>query len=232
MTIAVIVQARMGSTRLPGKVMEQINGQPVLAHVLRRCDRIPGIDLVVCAIPDTPDNDCLAPVIEGCGAKVFRGAEYDVMMRYTQAARLVGADTVMRITADCPLIDPEVCGEVLALFRKEGADYASNVHPRSFPQGLDCEVFAFKTLEHFERVSREGREHVTTTMAYHRQVKTATLRSDYYRASERWTLDYPEDLDFVRAVYAVREPRRTADVFATLDKNPHIRAINACRRAA
>jgi spore coat polysaccharide biosynthesis protein SpsF (cytidylyltransferase family) len=237
MTTAVIVQARMGSARLPGKVMMDLAGKPVLAYVLDRCDRIPGIDVVVCAIPDTAENDCLVPVIEGCGATLFRGSERDVLARYVGAAAAVNADVVVRVTADCPLIDPEICGDVIELRKAKNADYASNVHPRTYPQGLDCEVFTFEALQHWERVSREGREHVTTTLAEAKPVIMANLESERYHRSrylsdQRWTLDYPEDLEFLRAVFAIRVPRRMGDVFDILSEHPEIERINECRKAA
>src|SRR6266436_4141693 len=126
MNTAVIVQARLGSSRLPGKVMQELAGRTALHHVLARCGEIPGADIVVCAVPDEPASTPLAAVAAQCGAKVFRGSETDVLDRYFAAARGCGADIVMRVTSDCPLIDPQICGEVLALRERAGADYATN----------------------------------------------------------------------------------------------------------
>jgi spore coat polysaccharide biosynthesis protein SpsF len=235
MTTAIVVQARIGSTRLPGKVLEDLVGKPVLEHVLRRCDRIPGADVVVCAIPDTVENDPLQSVVEQCGATLVTGPEDDVMARFVTAAKAVKADIVVRITADCPMIDPEVCGEVIALRAAKNAAYASNVHPRTYPKGLDCEVFTTKALEHFERVSREGREHVTTMFTDSIPIEYVNLPfREHWRnlQDHRWTLDYPEDLEFMRAIFAVREPRRMSDVLDILRDHPHLNGINACRRAA
>src|SRR5689334_18525028 len=109
-----IIQARVGSSRLPGKVMMDLNGAPVLAHVLARAAAIPGIDRVCCAIPDLAENDALAALAGDLGATVVRGSETDVLDRYRQAAAACGAETVMRITSDCPLLDPAVSGAVLA----------------------------------------------------------------------------------------------------------------------
>lgn len=231
MTTAVIVQARMGSTRLPGKVMADLAGKPVLEHVLRRCDRIPGIDVVVCAIPDTRDNDCLVPVIEACGARVVRGPELDVMARFLTVAKSVPADVLVRITADCPMLDPEICGEVIALLKREHAQYACNVIPRSYPKGLDCEAFTSEPLERLERITRESREHVTTAFSAGASLKTANLRCPYNYSDRRWVLDYPEDLEFMRAVFRIREPRRMQDVHDVLHKYPAVEKINANRAA-
>ena len=115
MTKAVIVQARFGSTRLPGKVLMPLGGRPALAAVLERCARIPCIDKVVCAVPDSASSDAVAAAAKSCGAIVFRGSENDVLARYDGAARAAGAKIVMRVTSDCPLIDPVVAGAVLAL---------------------------------------------------------------------------------------------------------------------
>src|SRR5205823_6192631 len=108
----VIVQARMRSSRLPGKVMQELAGRTALHHVLERCREISGADIVVCAVPDEPASAPLAAVAAQCGAKVFCGSESDVLDRYFAAARECRADIVMRITSDCPLIDPQICGQV------------------------------------------------------------------------------------------------------------------------
>lgn len=238
MTTAVIVQARMGSTRLPGKVMEPIEGRPVLAHVLTRCAAIAGSDLVVCAVPDSGESAPLEAVARDCGARVHRGPETDVLGRYLGAARAVGADVVMRVTSDCPLIDPEICGAVLALRAREDAGYAANNMPRSFPHGLDCEAFTTAALAEADRSTREpyDREHVTPWLRRAPQVARANLASrDPALERHRWTLDFPEDLAFVRAVFAAL-PRGSRglmdDVLAVLAAHPGIADINACHRRA
>ncbi len=126
MTTAIIVQARFGSTRLPGKIVRPLGARTPLAYVLQRCARIPGADVVVCAVPRGAGDDGVAELARAYGAEVFRGSEIDVLDRYRGAARAVGATTVMRVTSDCPLIDPAICGEVLAVLAASGADYACN----------------------------------------------------------------------------------------------------------
>src|SRR5205809_123820 len=147
MTTAVVVQARMGSSRLPGKVLLELAGKPVLAHVLSRCRDIRSADAIVCAMPDDPSSRPLESLALECGVDVFHGPENDVLGRHLGAAASVCADVVMRITSDCPLIDPDICDEVVRLRRHDNVDYASNNLPRSFPHGLDCEVFTFAALE-------------------------------------------------------------------------------------
>ncbi len=233
MTTAVIVQARMGSTRLPGKVMEAVQGRPVLAHVLGRCAEIRGGDVVVCAVPDSEESAPLETVARARGAQVYRGSEQDVLGRYLAAARMVGADVVMRITSDCPLIDPDVCGAVLALRAREGADYATNNMPRSFPLGLDCEAFTTAALAEADRMTREpyDREHVTPWLRRAPHLKRANLASDRAGLEQhRWTLDYPEDLDFFRAVFAALPAGsrgRMDDVLSVMARHPALAGINA-----
>ena len=235
MTTAVIVQARTGSTRLPGKVLKDIGGRTVLKEVLDRCGRIPGADVVVCAIPEAPDDDVLVAPAERAGAVVVRGSETDVLSRYAKAAAFVEAAIVMRVTSDCPLIDPQVCGAVLRLRAESAVDYASNGLEPSFPQGLDCEAFTAAALAEAAAKATEAydREHVTPWLIRAPHLMRANLRSDDPALARlRWTLDYPEDLAFMRAVFAALPPGASggmADVLAVLARNPSIAVINTVR---
>lgn len=188
---ACIIQARMGSTRLPGKVLLPLNGWTVLEEVVCRCWQIPGIDTVVVA---TPDDEIERVIGNHCW--VIRGPEHDVLYRYVIAARATQADVIMRITADCPLISPQLCGAVLDAL--PGYDYASNVHPRTFPRGYDCEVFTADVLER-ANVESEDREHVTTWML------TAPIKrnnvSAPWKMDGRLTLDTPEDYATICAAF-------------------------------
>ncbi len=235
MTTAIIVQARVGSSRLPGKVLQDMGGRTGLHRVLERCREIPGADAVVCAVPDEPASAALEKVAAECGATVFRGSEQDVLARYLGAAQSAGADIVMRVTSDCPLIDPGICGEVLALRAREGADYAANNTPRTYPHGLDCEAFTMAGLEQAAEQATDAfdHEHVTPWLRRAPHLKRANLSSgNPALAAHRWTLDYPEDLEFFRAVFAALPKgsrARMNEVLAMLDKRPDIVAINAGR---
>ena len=236
MRTAVIVQARMGSSRLPGKVLCTLRGRTVLEHVLRRCSDIPGADQVVCATPDEAGSDQIETVARRCGADVFRGSEKDVLARYLGAAVAAKADVVMRVTSDCPLIDPQLCGAVLALRKREGADYAANNLVRTFPHGLDCEAFTVAALAEAERATQVGydREHVTPWLRAAAHLKKVYLSAESARhAAERWTLDYAEDLAFLEAVFA-ELPEGSAgginDVLEVLERHPEFRELNAQRR--
>ncbi len=236
MTTAIIVQARLGSSRLPGKVLKPIDGRPALSSVLERCHRIPGADVVVCAIPDEPASDPVAEVARASGAVVFRGAEHDVLDRYHQAARCVGATIVMRVTSDCPLVDPLLCGVVLAALRDEGVDYVCNNLPPLWPHGLDCEAF---WAEHLARAALEAvhpyeREHVTPWLRRNAALRRVNVDGPGGSLErQRWTLDYVEDYAFFCALAeALRKPFADAtmqDVLAALAARPELAAINRMR---
>jgi spore coat polysaccharide biosynthesis protein SpsF (cytidylyltransferase family) len=226
-----VIQARMGSSRLPGKVMMDLAGQPVLAHVVARAKAAPGVDQVCCAIPDTRADDPLAELAEGLGAVVVRGSEADVLSRYAKAAEATDAERLLRITADCPFLDPEVAGQVLALL-DGGADYGSNVAPRSWPKGLDVESFTAEALRKAAWAASDpyDREHVTPWMRANLVCANLALPSDA-RAGWRWTLDHPEDLEFCRAVAARLPPwphlAAYAEVAAVVEAEPALAKINA-----
>ena len=231
--IAVIVQARSGSSRLPKKVLEDLGGQPVLETVLKRCARIPGADVVVCATVTDESCDPIAEIAERLDVPVFRGSERDVLDRYMRAARMVNASNILRVTSDCPLIDPDLCGEVLAARRAEGADYATNNMPPSWPHGLDTEAFTRMALDRADRLGRtqEAREHVSPyirTAPEFRRANVPASRTDLRQY--RWTLDFPEDLLFLRAVSAVlpmpMEDATTEDVLDLLARKPRLAKIN------
>ncbi len=231
---AVIVQARLGSTRLPGKVLKKLAEKTVLAHVLERCQAIEGADMVCCATTKLADDDPVAAEAEHCGATVFRGSEADVLNRYWRATQAISAEIVMRITSDCPLIDPEICARVLRLRAQTDADYACNNMPPSWPHGLDCEAF---TQTWLERAAREAhlpleREHVTPFMRDHPKTRKANLTCpEPGVAGHRWTLDTPADLTFLEAIFARLPDGPTALPWrvplAIVAADPELAGINA-----
>ena len=201
-----IIQARIKSTRLPAKTMLILpTGHTVVQKVVWRCFQIEGIDKVVLAIPDSDDCDILVQEASrishetGKECFVFRGSELDVLSRYYHAWEAFGGDHIMRITADCPCLDPEVCSQVLKMHLQRAAGYSSNVWPRTYPQGYDCEVFTKQLLLHVHRndTRRITREHVTTPMAagrfcgYAWRVSNLTQEKD--ESEIRLTLDTIDD---------------------------------------
>lgn len=232
--IVAIVQARVGSTRLPGKVLHELRGEPVLAHVLARAWAIPGVDTVCCAVPDGPADDQLAALAGRLGAVVCRGPERDVLARYERAARQCGARVVVRLTSDCPLLDPEVSGRVVSDFLAHRPDYVSNVDPRSWPRGYDTEVFSREALERTAATAADpyDREHVTPWMRRGTALSRRNVALDTERYADwRWTLDYDADLEFARAVLARLPPFPHLPGFdeikSIVEAHPEVAAINA-----
>ncbi|WP_068494835.1 aminotransferase class III-fold pyridoxal phosphate-dependent enzyme [Paramagnetospirillum marisnigri] len=232
MKAVAVIQARLSSTRLPGKVLLPLRGRPVLDWVVDAARAIPGSDSVVVATSDQPDDDAVEAWAKGAGVACHRGALDDVLDRFVGAARAQDADLVMRLTADCPLLDSQVCGEVLALLKRSKLAYASNASPASWPDGLDCEAF---TMDALEAAAREAtrpadREHVTVFIRdrRHRFPQASLVCPLPGLHAERWTLDEPADLDFLEAVTAKLGQRRSyLDVLAVLDAEPELRRINA-----
>ncbi len=230
---AIIVQARLESTRFPNKVMERVRGKTILAHVLERCLAVENADVVCCAIPANAANNVVAREAERIGAQVFRGAEEDVLDRYYQAARMLKADVIMRITSDCPLIDPDICARVISLRERHEVDFATNNMPVAWPHGLDCEVFTFDLLEKTAAGDKRNwaREHVTDWMRLDKSVSRSSLPGpEGDLVYQRWTVDYPEDITFMQALYQklpidVEIPKFDL-IVRILAENPEILNIN------
>jgi spore coat polysaccharide biosynthesis protein SpsF len=230
----VIVQARMGSSRLPGKVLADVAGRPMLTRVLERAGAIPGADAVVLATTTEPRDERVAALAADLGVEVFRGSEADVLDRYHCAAQQAGADVVVRVTADCPLLDPRVSGAVLAAYRRGGVDYVSNARVRRYPDGLDTEVFSAEALRSAwkEATLPSEREHVTPYIWKHpERFRLADLVGEPDHSHLRWTVDRPEDLEFVRAVYGRLDAGGRVfgmdDVLALLRREPGLLHLNA-----
>lgn len=194
----------MGSSRFPGKVLEDLSGRPMLWHIVNRVRSAKGVDKVVVATTDQAIDDPIAGYCEHEGIACFRGSEPDVLDRFYQAARANAADVVIRITADCPLIDPDVIKKVLERFWRGDCDYACNIIRYTYPDGLDTEVFSMAALEAAWREASKPseREHVTPYLRMGR-FRIANVESETPAACRRyrWTVDYPADLEFVRKVY-------------------------------
>ncbi|MFL0162049.1 cytidylyltransferase domain-containing protein [Aquirufa salirivi] len=202
MTIA-FIQARMGSTRLPNKVMKLINGKPLIEYLLLRVSKAKLIDKVVVATSVNSNNDILASFVKSLGFDTFRGSEHDVLSRYYEAAKFFNATTILRITADCPLIDPEIIDLVIEDFRNNSCDYSSNINPPTFPDGLDVEVFSFTALEkaYNEAKSPFEREHVTPIIRYSGQYEIFNRINEIDYSNRRWTVDEEDDFEVVTNVF-------------------------------
>ena len=210
-----VIQARTGSTRLPGKVLRELGGVPMLEFMLRRLetlgDHLDDTVTVVVATSDLDRDDPIVDIAERCGVPVVRGSERDVLARFATAVAHFPAPVVVRLTADCPLTDPAIVAAVVQRHRATSADYTSNVLPRSFPKGLDVEVIATDALLAADRdaVDAAEREHVTP-FVYRRpeRFRLANLDSGVDAGDERWTVDTAEDLEWVRSMVATAgDPR-------------------------
>jgi spore coat polysaccharide biosynthesis protein SpsF len=206
MRTVIIVQARMTSTRLPGKVLADLGGRPMLGQELARLKRCRRAAEIVVATTANAADDAVVALAEKEGVGWFRGDEHDVLSRYLGAARAARAEVVVRVTADCPLIEPALVDEVVRVLTEEGpADYASNIQRRTFPRGLDVEALYMDVLERTGRLGRtkEAREHVTFFI--HREhpelfiLRSVTGGEDH--SDLRWTVDEPADLELVRRIY-------------------------------
>jgi spore coat polysaccharide biosynthesis protein SpsF len=228
MKIVAIIQARMGATRLPGKVLMDVAGKPVLGHVINRVSLAKTVDQVVVATTDRPGDDAVARYCRDSGVSLFRGSEGDVLDRYYRCAKAHNADHIVRITADCPLHDPAVIDYVDDEYLKVGCDYATNAIEYTFPEGFDIEIFSMAALEKAWTEARlpSEREHVTPYIRKHCRVRNVRAPKPYpvYQCS----IDRPADLEFVRRIYAGigREMFGVDDVVAFLNDHPDVLAIN------
>jgi spore coat polysaccharide biosynthesis protein SpsF len=223
----------MGSTRLPGKVMKDIGGETMLARVVGQARRAKLLHELVVATTINPTDEAIVDECQRLHVAVYRGNEDDVLDRYYQAATLHRGDTIVRITSDCPLIDPTVVDKVIGAFLAEAPDYASNVIERTYPLGLDTEVMSMSTLTRAWQGARQAYERVHVTPYIYENPELFRLlhvkaQADY--SHHRWTVDMPEDLAFVRAVYrrlGNDEYSSWEDVLDLLEKDPSLAQINS-----
>lgn len=235
MTTAAIIQARMGSTRLPGKVLMDLGGVPVVDWVTTRVAMTDGLDDVIVATSDQPADDVLAHHLAERGQRVVRGPAEDVLGRFQQALAGTDADTVVRITADCPFVQPELVSLGLTTFVECGADYVGTALDGRMPRGFDLEVIRRTALETAAREAHDAveREHVTTFVIRRPEsFRQAALPAPEWawRPSFRICLDELPDLTLLRAVVdalgATPESLDGRAVIAFLDANPQVAAIN------
>ena len=236
MKTVIIVQARMTSTRLPGMVMKRVLGKPLLEYQLERLQRVKLADEIVIA---TTTNQTDEPIVELCNSlsvACFRGSEDDVLSRYYGAATAHKADLVVRVTSDCPLIDPQVIDTVIDYYLQNQShyDYVSNSLERTYPRGMDTEVFAFSTLQQafWEATAQPDREHVTPFI--HRQPARYRLGHVIYSedcSHHRWTVDTPEDFELIQKIIEAIYPRKPnftlEDCLSLLKKHPEWYIINS-----
>lgn len=232
-SIVAIIQARIGSTRLPGKVLDDLAGEPMLARVVNRICRARRIDFAVVATTDKPADDVIFRVCTERGWQCFRGNEDDVLDRYYRAALAYKADIVVRFTADCPLIDPEIIDAVVNEFlsHRPNVEYVSNTVERTFPRGLDAEVMSFDALKKAwqEDKAPASREHVTPYIWRRPEwFRIRNVANDIDYSYMRWTVDTIEDLTFVREIYKYfqNDSFSWKEVLHLLEIHPELLEIN------
>lgn len=232
-----IVQARMTSSRFPGKVLADLAHAPMIARQWQRLRRAQRMDALILATSDHETDDVLASWAHSSGIPVVRGPLDDVLGRFVMAVEATDADVVVRLTADCPLACPEIVDRVIERFFDESADYCSNTLHPTFPDGVDVEVVASEVLRHIDAVSEDPHEREHVTLGVYRRPESFRLVSvtdEQDRSALRWTVDTPEDLEFVQAVYARLgphgEPFGYAEILGLLNDEPdllHIGRRNA-----
>jgi len=230
--VVAIVQARMGSTRLPGKVLKNLAGETMLARVVGRLHRSNRIDDVLVATTDESTDDAIVDECRKLSVRVSRGDQDNVLDRYFNAAKFVSADVIIRITSDCPLIDPQITDKTVQAFLDSSPDYAANTIVRTYPRGLDTEVMSMNALARAWQEARKPyeREHVTPYIIEHPdEFKILSVSGDQDYSAHRWTVDTPEDLEFVRAVYDRLKSKAMfswRDILDLLDHEPELFELN------
>lgn len=215
----ILIQARMNSARLPGKVLKPVLGKPLLAYELERLTRVRLADEIVVATTVHPSDDAIVDFCRASGVSFYRGSEEDVLSRFYEAAKNYSANTIVRVTADCPLIDPGTIDRVIHFFAEGGYDYASNVLRRTFPRGMDVEVFTFAALEttHNESKTSPEREHVTPFI-YNRpeRFRLGGIQHPSDESGYRWTVDTPEDFSLIEKILTALYPSKPSFDLADL----------------
>lgn len=236
MKTVIINQARMTSTRLPGKVLKEVMGKPLLEYQLERLKRVQLADEVVVATTTKETDDPIVELCDRLSVQLFRGSEDDVLSRCFNAAKEQVADVVVRVTSDCPLIDPMVVDQTIQYYlnHQPDIDYASNSLERTYPRGMDAEVFSFKALQtaFYEATAQPDREHVTSFIYRHPQrFHLSSVAYHCNQSQHRWTVDTSEDFELIRlileALYSENPAFTLEDTLALLDKHPDWMTINA-----
>lgn len=235
MKTAAIIQARMGSTRLSGKVMKDLFGKSVLGHDIERVRQSKLVDEIIIATTIHPNDDIIVREAERYDVKTFRGSEEDVLSRYYYAAKENNADTIVRITSDCPLFDPKVLDLMLQFYREHDYDIVSNagsdISNRTYPRGLDTEIFSFIQLEQafLQADQKYQREHVTPYI-YENAKHIYFYKNDTDYSKYRWTLDTEEDWSLIQKIYGYlykgKHDFYLEELVALLQAHPELHDIN------
>ena len=233
MNATAIIQARMDSRRLPGKVLKKILGKPMLWHLVNRVEKSRYIDNIIIATTKDKKDDPIEIFANEYHLGIYRGSENDIVDRYYNAARKYNAGVVVRIWGDCPLIDPEIIDKVIEQFLSYNADYANNSNPPTFPFGMTIEIYSFNTLERIWKETRDPffREYPFEYIYANKEsFKTVYVKNDVDLSDIHLTVDYIEDFELITKIfeelYSERLVFNMKDILDLIDKHPELRAIN------
>ncbi len=230
--ITVIIEARTGSSRLRNKVIAEIEGKPMIFYVIDRVKQIKSVEQIILATTQEKNDKILIEIAKQNSIGVFTGDSMDVLNRDYQCALQNNADPIIRITGDCPLIDPDIVGEMLEFYLKNNYDYISNRINPKYPDGLDVEIYSFKTLQMVEQNAKwsSERELVTTYITKNPKIfKIFSYENQEDLSGHRWTVDEQNDLEFVRKIYSIMKPKTNFsmnEIIEILVKNPELLKIN------
>lgn len=233
--VVIILQARMASTRLAGKSAKEVLGRPLLSYMIERLSRTKTVDDIIVATSENPLDDRIAAICQEEQIPVFRGSEEDVLLRYYEAAKASSASVIVRVTGDCPLIDPEIIDHVVTTFLENGFDYVSNtIMERTYPRGMDTEVFSFEALEKaaVEAKSPYEREHVTPYFYQHPELfDLKSIKNDEDLSHYRLTVDTQDDFILISMIldtlYRRKHDFNLKDIIDLMKENPQWEKINA-----
>jgi spore coat polysaccharide biosynthesis protein SpsF len=235
MKTAAIVQARTTSTRLPGKIVAPILGRPMLELLIERLRRARHLDQVIVATTSNGTDDVVESLCERVQAGCFRGSEDDVLDRVLRTARAYAVDLIVEITGDCPLIDPNVVDRLIEMHQEGGVDYVANVLKRTYPRGLDTQVFRTTVLEEVAHLTQDPVDHEHVSLYIYEHPERFRLQNLESNLPERYwnlrlTVDTPQDFALIKAIYEELYPKDPAfglgDVLALLDRRPDLAALN------
>jgi len=228
-----MIQARIGSKRFPNKVLAKIQNLPMIVHVINRIKKIKKIEQIILITTREEEDKILLKIAKNNGIGGFAGDTMDVLNRHYQCALQYDADPIIRITGDCPLIDPSIVERMLNFYMKNNYDYVTNTFPPTFPDGLDTEIFSFRTLERVAHKAKlpSDREHVTSYIRNHpNEFRIFNYENKEDLSGLRWTVDEKRDLELVRAIYAKMKPNLVfpmESIMKMISKNPEVLEINA-----
>ena len=230
--IGCIIQARMGSTRLPGKVMKIIDGKiPSISYTINQLKSCKSLDKIIVATTDLPEDDEIVHHLKNLKIDVFRGSSDDVLDRYFQCAKHYELSSIVRITADCPLIDPDIVDRGIEIFKSGNYDYVTNTYPRTFPDGNETELFSINALEKAWNNSKLPSEHEHVTPYFRNHSESFQIKNfihDTDISYLRWTIDYNEDFELVKILISKIKfrPIHLKDILKILNSEPNLLELN------